>query len=217
MRINAYVAQSTGWSRRQSDQAIVSGRVTVNGATAELGQQVSASDIVTADGKKLILPESKTIMLNKPVGYVVSRNGQGSPTVYDLLPKSYQTLKPVGRLDKDSSGLLLLTNDGQLAAKLTHPTQQKQKVYIVHLDKPLREADEQKMAIGIKLEDGPSKLQLAAQSENRQLWQVTMHEGRNRQIRRTFAAIGYEVAALHRIKIDDYELSNLREGSFQAL
>ena len=129
MRINKFVALATGMSRRTADQAIAEGRVAVNGRPPTAGQQVTDEDQINLDGQTLQKPAATTIMMNKPVGYVVSRDGQGSQTIYDLLPEEYQGLKPIGRLDKDSSGLLLLTNDGTLAQELTHPKYHKQKVY----------------------------------------------------------------------------------------
>ena len=106
MRINVYLASATGISRRQADKLIMQGRISVNGDVATLGRQVSAEDIIKLDLEVLALhPKPATIMLNKPIGYIVSRNGQGSPTIYDLLPAELRPLKPVGRLDKDSSGL----------------------------------------------------------------------------------------------------------------
>jgi 23S rRNA pseudouridine2605 synthase len=123
MRLNKFIAQSTGLSRRAADAAIAQGRVSVNGREAALGKEVGESDTVVLDNSAITpAVNTVTIMLNKPVGYVCSRNGQGSKTVYDLLPPEYQQLKPVGRLDKDSSGLLLMTNDGDLAYELTHPS-----------------------------------------------------------------------------------------------
>src|ERR1700760_3036107 len=122
MRINKFVAASSGLSRRKADELIAKGSVTVNGKRVEQGQDVSDADIVKLGTNILKLPAAATIMFNKPVGYVVSREGQGSRTIYELLPQQYQSLKPVGRLDKNSSGLLLLTNDGNLANDLTHPS-----------------------------------------------------------------------------------------------
>lgn len=214
MRINRYIAVSTGLSRRASDQLIVEGRVTVNNQPVQAGQQVQDGDIVTLDGKVVKVKARTTIMLHKPVGVVVSRNGQGSQTIYDLLPAELHTLKPVGRLDKDSSGLLLLTNDGQLANELTHPSYMKQKQYEVGLDKPLTDTDKHQIEHGVDLEDGPSRLQLEGNSTK---WLVTMGEGRNRQIRRTFAALGYEVKQLHRIQFGDYKLGKLSAGDYQQL
>jgi 23S rRNA pseudouridine2605 synthase len=119
MRLNKYIAFHTGLSRRRVDQLIKDGKVMVNTKPASLGQEISAQDKVAVDGLEVkSAGKITTIMLNKPAGYVVSRNGQGSKTIYDLLPEEFHNLKPIGRLDKDSSGLLLLTNDGALANEL---------------------------------------------------------------------------------------------------
>lgn len=221
MRINKFLAQATGLSRRAADSAIAAGRVQVNGVPCSMGQDVSADDRVSLDGKPLdsrVLtapPAPLTIMLNKPPGYVVSRNGQGSRTIYDLLPPEYERLKPIGRLDKDSSGLLLLTDDGQLAHSLTHPSRQKVKVYEVTLDKPLQPLHRQMISeFGVTLADGPSCLQLERLHDgDDHAWRITMHEGRNRQIRRTFAALGYTVITLYRTEFGNYTLNGLRPGT----
>jgi len=223
MRINKFIAQATGLSRRAADQAIAEGKVTLNQQPARPGDAVQTSDVVTLDGQPLQLaPKTTTILLNKPVGYVCSRAGQGSRTIYDLLPPELHHLKPVGRLDKDSSGLLLLTNDGQLANELTHPRYVKQKVYEITLDKPLVGPDKVKIEQGVQIDDYTSRLQLSV-IENRTLkikdcsWRVVMSTGRNRQIRRTFAALGYEVKTLHRINFGTFALNELASGSWQAL
>jgi 23S rRNA pseudouridine2605 synthase len=215
MRINKFVAQATGMSRRAADAALEAGRIQVNGQPPAAGQQITNSDAVTLDGRA-ITPDVKTLtlILNKPVGYVVSRDGQGSQTIYDLLPPEYHKLKPVGRLDKDSSGLLLLTNDGELANRLTHPKYEHCKVYEVELDKPLEPLHQQMINdIGVQLEDGPSQLQLEKLDDARH-WRITMREGRNRQIRRTFASLGYTVAGLHRTEFSDYVLNDLAPGKY---
>ena len=163
MRVNQFIAAGSSLSRRAADQAIAAGRVLVNGQTPSAGQQITSQDVVTLDGAP-ITPDVKpiTIMLNKPRGYVVSRDGQGAQTVYDLLPLELQRLQPVGRLDKDSSGLLLMTTDGQLAQELTHPRYVKQKVYEVTLDAPLQPLHRQIIAEqGIELTDGRSQLGLS--------------------------------------------------------
>lgn len=220
MRLNKFIALATGMGRRPADQAVASGRVQVNGKTATVGQEVNETDQVTLDGLVLTAPDgpTTTIMLNKPAGYVVSRSGQGSTTIYDLLPTEYHHLKPVGRLDKDSSGLLLLTNDGQLTFELTHPSRQKQKVYEVTLDKPLQPLHRQMVVdYGILLDDGPSKFQLERLRDgDEKQWRVIMHEGRNRQIRRTFTALGYTVTKLHRTQFGNYTLGTLRPGHYAA-
>jgi 23S rRNA pseudouridine2605 synthase len=217
MRINKFIAQATGLSRRAADAAIEAGKVSVNGKIATLGQTISETDDVTLDNRQLAHTTDKLlIMLNKPVGYVVSRDGQGSKTIYDLLPAEYHSLKPIGRLDKYSSGLLLLTNDGQLAQELAHPSKQKIKVYEIVIDKPLATQDKQKVEQGIPLDDGPSKLQLNALSNDDKHWQVTMREGRNRQIRRTFYALGYAVTHLHRTQFGNYSLHDLETGAYRV-
>jgi 23S rRNA pseudouridine2605 synthase len=220
MRVNKYVAAATGLSRRAADQAIEKGRVTVNGKKAQPGQEVNQTDEVRLDHKKLAGPSAvQTIMFNKPVGYVVSRDGQGSKTIYDLLPPDFHHLKPVGRLDKDSSGLLLLTNNGQLAQELTHPKYRKMKIYEVELDKPLTSADWQKITeVGVRLEDGVSRFELHRLEKNDGLkWVVTIYEGRNRQIRRSFAVLGYTVKRLHRSHFGDYFLGDLQPSDFKIL
>lgn len=211
MRINQYIANATGVSRREADKYIENNRVRVNSAVAKIGQQVAEDDEVYLDDKLLQTQKHQSIIINKPTGYVCSRDGQGSKTVYDLLPADLHNLKPVGRLDKDSSGLLLMTNDGKLANELTHPSKQKQKIYNVSLDKSLQPQDVIKIEAGIPLDDGLSSLKLEGEGTD---WQVTMHEGRNRQIRRTFEALGYQLNKLHRIQFGDYKIDSLESGKF---
>ena len=215
MRINKYVALASGMSRRGADEAISDKRITVNGQVALTGQEVAVNDKVTLDSQPITLPKVlQTVVLNKPVGYVCSREGQGSKTIYDLLPPELHHLKPVGRLDKDSSGLLLLTNDGDLAHQLTHPSSQKEKVYEVELDKPLSEMNKVKIESGIEIGDGLSKLGLSGIEKN---WTVTMNEGRNRQIRRTFEAVGNSVEKLHRTQFGPYSLEELPLEKYRVL
>lgn len=221
MRINKFLAAATGMGRRTADGELAAGTVLVNNVVATLGQQVTTADIVIYKGQVLdtsILKKTRhmTIMLHKPVGYVVSRNGQGSPTIYSLLPPACYGLKPIGRLDKNSSGLLLLTNDGQLAQELSHPSSHKLKVYEVALDAPLQPLHRQIICDhGIPLTDGLSRFEVERLHEgNEKQWRVIMHEGRNRQIRRTFAALGYTVARLHRTNFGDYKLGSLRAGAY---
>ncbi len=219
MRLNQFIARATGMSRRQADSAISEGRIWINGIPATLGQPFAESDKITLDGRPLSKQaELTTIMLHKPVGYVCSRNGQGSKTVYDLLPPELHTLKPVGRLDKDSSGLLLMTNDGTLANELTHPRYAKTKVYEVRLNKPLDKEDvDQISQQGVLLDDGVSKLGLLPTTKDKDQWRITMQEGRNRQIRRTFAALGYTVTHLQRSSFGQYKLDNLPLGHYQEV
>ena len=195
-------------------------RISVNGKVANIGQDVDGqSDIIKLDDKQITLPATTTvIMLNKPIGYVCSRNAQAkdAKTVYELLPSDLRQLKTIGRLDKDSSGLILLTDDGDMAHKLTHPSFAKTKEYIVELDHPLAPLHQQMIAdFGINLADGPSKLLLERLDDERTKFRVIMHEGRNRQIRRTFAALGYQVVSLHRISFGPYQLGDLKSGNYK--
>lgn len=215
MRINQFVAKATGMSRREADKVISSGALKIDGRRAELHDNVTNDNHITLQGRILHVPDKAvTIMLNKPVGYVCSRNGQGSKTVYSLLPQQFHNLKTVGRLDKDSSGLLLLTSGGSLANQLTHPKYQKEKVYEVELNKDLSATDQKAIEQGVELEDGLSKLRLEGQGKN---WTVKMNEGRNRQIRRTFEKLGYQVTKLHRTKFGDYTLSQLQSSQLQKI
>ena len=220
-RLNKFLASKVGLSRREADNFIASGKVLVNGKKAELGARIKESDEIILDGKKIENSPSKYIylMLNKPVGYVSSRKAQGdAPTLYELLPEKYKKLKTVGRLDKNSSGLILLTNDGDFAFSHTHPKFYKLKTYLVTLDHALEPLHQQEISdFGIQLEDGPSKLFLSKLNDDRTEWQVEMSEGRNRQIRRTFSALGYEVVKLHRIEFGAYKLGQLESGNYQEV
>lgn len=219
MRINKFLAAAIGVSRRAADTIIARGEVTINGAQPTVGQTVSANDVVKLRDRVLTLDTPLTIVMNKPTGYVVSRDGQGSATIYDLLPKKYHALKPVGRLDKNSSGLLVLTTDGQLAHKLTHPSFRKVKVYEVTVSKPLQPLHRQMISdYGVQLDDGPSKLQLERIHEHSDTeWMIRMSEGRNRQIRRTFEALGYTVIRLHRTMFGPLSLDQLRIGQITEI
>jgi 23S rRNA pseudouridine2605 synthase len=221
IRLNKLLAQQLTVGRRAADELISNGKVLVNGNPAVLGARVMLTDTVTVNGTQL-KPLSGSafvyVLLNKPIGYVCSRRQQGeTPTIYSLLPATHQHLKTVGRLDKDSSGLILLTNDGDFAHRLTHPSFAKVKKYEVTLDKPLQPLHRQMIADrGIDLPDGRSQLQLDRLHEGDVQWLVTMHEGRNRQIRRTFAALSYKVEQLHRIQFGPYLLGSLQSGKIQS-
>ena len=215
MRLNQFVARATGLSRRAADKAIAQGRVSLNGNIARPGEQVLPGGNVTLDNQSIFLPTLlTTIILNKPAGYVCSRQGQGSKTIYDLLPPKMHNLKPVGRLDKESSGLLLLTNDGQLAYELTHPKYAKTKVYVIVLGRQLAQEHQKLIQKGVRLDDGQSKLAIRQLDQKGREWEVRMSEGRNRQIRRTFAALGYKVTSLHRTQFGAYLLNGLLTGQF---
>lgn len=219
-RLNKYLALQLGISRREADNLIEYDHVRVNGEKVTLGARFNEGDQITVKGKPL---KSGAVfvylMMNKPIGYVSSRRQQGeTPTIYALLPEKYHHLKPVGRLDKDSSGLILLTNDGDFAYQMTHPKFYKNKSYEVSLDAPLAPLHHQIIGDhGIQLEDGPSKLVLERVDDTRENWIVTMHEGRNRQIRRTFSALGYKVTKLHRTDFGHYSLGEIKPGNYSIV
>ena len=216
-RLNKFVALALGVSRRQADELIEQGKVTVNDQPATLGQRITTTDIIRYGNKPLTAQAHQLILLHKPVGYLCSRASQGGvPTIYELLPKSLHHLKPVGRLDKDSSGLILLTNDGDFAHQMMHPSFHKMKRYLVTLDQPLQPLHRQMINdFGVQLPDGPSRLTLERQHDgDDHRWIVQMSEGRNRQIRRTFAALGYTVTKLHRTDFGNYTLGDIKRGEF---
>jgi len=223
IRLNKFIASRLNVGRRAADDLITTGKVRLNGEAPALGARVFPGDDVIADGTRLAFtdtPDFTYLLLNKPVNYVCSRRQQGdTPTIYSLLPAQYQHLKPVGRLDKNSSGILLLTNDGDLAHQMTHPSFGKIKKYEVELDTPLQPLHRQMINdFGITLPDGPSKLHLERlQDGSDTAWSVTMHEGRNRQIRRTFAALGYEVTRLHRTNFGPLSLHELDGKPFKII
>lgn len=221
IRLNKFLATQTGLSRRAADEAIEKGSVTINGVPAIIGNQVKSDDIVALDGATIDHASARLVItVHKPVNYVSSRRQQGeSPTLYDLLPPEYQALKLVGRLDRDSSGLILLTNDGDFAHQMTHPSFRKRKIYQVTLDQPLQPLHRQMISdFGLMLEDGKSQFELdrLIDGDDTQ-WIVTMHEGRNRQIRRTFAALGYTVTSLHRTEFGPYTLGDLTPGMWRPV
>lgn len=220
-RLNKYLALQLGISRREADNLIDQGKVIVNGKPAILGGRLQPGDELIVSGKPVTKQaDYQYLLFNKPVGYVCSRRAQGdNATIYDLIPKQYHALKPVGRLDKNSSGVLLLTNDGDFAYRMTHPKFYKVKVYEVTLDYDLEPLHQQMISdYGVQLEDGGSKLSLERLHDSgRQAWRVIMSEGRNRQIRRTFAALGYEVTSLHRTNFGDYSLGDIKPGEFKSI
>ena len=212
LRLNKFLAERLGVSRREADELIAAGKVTVDGKPAILGAHIDKTSKVCYN-KKIVPFETDFLYLafNKPVGYVCSRRAQClAPKLYELLPEKYHKLKNVGRLDKDSSGLILFTNDGDFAFQMTHPKFHKEKVYEVKLSRPLEPLHQQMISdYGIMLDDGPSKFTVIKDSDH---YTVILSEGRNRQIRRTFAALGYRVTALHRTQFGPYRLSGLKSG-----
>jgi 23S rRNA pseudouridine2605 synthase len=219
-RLNKHLALELGVSRREADNLIEKGQVTINDTPATLGARFNEGDSLKVNGKELSKDTAyQYILFNKPTGYVCSRRDQGdNPTIYTLLPAEYHALKPVGRLDRDSSGLLLLSNDGDFAYQMTHPKFNKTKIYNVRLDRELEPLHQQMISDhGVLLDDGASKLMLERLSDDtRKSWIITMSEGRNRQIRRTFGALGYSVIKLHRTNFGNYSLGDIQPGKFET-
>lgn len=219
IRLNKFLAERLGLSRREADIAIKKHLVLVNSKPAVIGQQVDKNDIICYNSK--VVPFAKGFsyfIFHKPVGYVCSRKSQGeTSTIYDLLPADMKSLKTVGRLDKDSSGLIILTDDGDFSFRMTHPKFVKTKVYEVTLDRDLEPLHQQMICdFGVKLNDGVSKLGLSRiDNASRKKFEVTMSEGRNRQIRRTFGALGYTVVELHRKQFGPYNLGDLKVGKYR--
>lgn len=216
-RLNKFLASRLGISRREADDMIKNLAVKVNDSPPKIGQKVFESDIVTLANQVISKqPTYRYFLLNKPVGYVCSRKSQGkNPTIYNILPDSLGQYKTVGRLDKNSSGLIILTNDGDFAHQMTHPKFNKNKTYEIKLDKPLEPLHHQMIVdFGIQLSDGISKFHLEKMDSSK-TWKVFMKEGRNRQIRRTFQALGYRVLKLHRTDFGSFNINNLKAGEFK--
>ena len=219
MRINRYLAYRYGSSRRDADQAIAAGEVYVNSSPAAMGQQINAStDVIVWAGHTPLQTKSPTmIMLNKPVGHVCSKHGQGAPTIYDLLPQEYSHLIIAGRLDKDSCGLVILTSDGQAAQELSHPSHDKLKHYHVRTTSPISSAHIRELMLGVDIGDTrPSRMSVTPTgSDNTYL--VVLGEGRNRQIRRSLSALGYQITLLHRVQLGNYQLGALASGKYSVV
>jgi 23S rRNA pseudouridine2605 synthase len=212
-------------SRRRMAEAVKQGRVLVNGRVAASFTQLvdTDKDLLLLDGEAVrpAPDEPVYLLLNKPAGFLsTTRDERGRPTVMELLPEKYKhkNLYPVGRLDLDSRGLLLLTNDGDLTFRLTHPRFEKEKEYLVELDRPLSEADSARFEAGLELEDGMTwPVRLSRRQANPPLYSVVLHEGRKRQLRRMFGSLGYKVADLQRVRMGGLTLGTLAEGKTREL
>ena len=222
IRLNKYLANAGVCSRREADEFIQSGVVTVNGVVAtELGMKVKRSDEVKFHDQPVTLEKKVYVLLNKPKDYVTtSDDPQQRKTVMDLVKDACpERIYPVGRLDRNTTGVLLLTNDGDLASKLTHPKFLKKKVYHVFLDKNVSEEDLQKIAEGIELEDGEVHADAIEYADDRDKSQVgiEIHSGRNRIVRRIFEKLGYRVVKLDRAQFAGLTKKNLRRGDWRFL
>ncbi|MBV9468136.1 MAG: pseudouridine synthase [Abitibacteriaceae bacterium] len=224
-RLQKLIARAGVASRRAAEELITQGRVTVNGhVIKELGAKADPlSDRIIVDGKPLHFPTgpATVILLHKPKGVVTTKKDpEGRPTVLQYLPEKYQHLHPVGRLDYDTSGVLLLTDDGELTQLLTHPSHGVEKVYWARVRGHLSSETLKRLATGIYLEDGktaPCKVRVRAQTENNSLVEMTLHEGRTRQVRRMLEAVGHPVRALRRISFGGVVLEGMLTGDYRVL
>jgi len=220
MRINQYLASCGLASRRGAESLVRDGRVTINGSVIkDLSTRVSDTDDVRVDGKAIHSENKKVyVLLNKPKDYVTTvQDERRRRTVMDLI-NVRERIFPIGRLDAKSTGLLLLTNDGDLAYRLTHPRFKLAKVYRVTLTADFAEKDLTSMESGLQLEDGPTRpCRVRYYRETADHVEVRLHEGRNRQVRRMFAALGYEVKSLQRVRFGPLELKGLERGKWRLL
>jgi pseudouridine synthase len=221
-RLQKALASAGLGSRRKCEEMIERGRVTINRKRAGLGDRIDPErDKVEVDGIPIDLQtEKKYFLLNKPAGFVTTvKDPRGRPTVMDLIQEEGR-LFPVGRLDKDTRGLLLVTNDGYLAQKLTHPGHGIEKTYLVQASGQLTKQGLQRLRKGIRLEEGktqPARVRVIRQSGERCLLEITIHEGKKRQVRRMLAAIGLKVLDLMRTRIGPLTLHGVEEGTYRPL
>lgn len=225
MRLQKFLARAGVASRRGSENLMTAGRVCVNGAVVcELGSRVDPLvDVVTVDGMEVHLADgSVTLMLHKPAGVITTMSDpQGRPTVADLVPhERYPGLFPIGRLDFDTTGLLLFSTDGELGNGLLHPRRHVGKTYEAILDGRICEKDAARLREGVLLDDGmtlPAKVEVVDVSRNRSRVDITIHEGRKRQVRRMCSFVGHPVVELHRKSFGPLELRGLEAGAWRML
>ncbi|UFS69267.1 rRNA pseudouridine synthase [Geomonas sp. RF6] len=223
-RLQKILSQAGVASRREAEGIILEGRVAVNGeVVSELGRKADPeADSITVDGKKLNLGEKRVyVLLYKPVGYVTTmKDPQGRPVVSDLLKSVPARVYPVGRLDYNTEGLLLLTNDGALAHALMHPSHEIDKGYLVRVGGHVSESQIQRLSEGVRLEDGltaPAVVTRVRESAQNSWISITIHEGRYRQVRRMCEAVGLQVVRLKRSRYDFLEIGELKPGEYRLL
>ena len=222
IRLNKYIASSGLCSRRKADELIEQGSVNVNGRIVkELGYLVQPKDKVFVNQKLIRPAKLEYYRFYKPAGYITTCDDEkGRKTIYDLLPENMLSLKPVGRLDKDSTGLLILTNDGDLINELTHPSVKVPKVYLVTVAARVQKQELEQMANGIEIEPGKTAyadIQVLEIDSKHTEMQITLYQGMNRQIRKMFEHFGYEVKTLKRIQHATIRIDGLRRGEFKPI
>ena len=223
MRINKYIAASGVASRRKADELISAGRVKVNNITLqEPGYDVKPDDRVTVDGKRISVSEKKVyIALNKPIGYVTTvSDNQGRPTVMDLITDIEERIFPVGRLDYNTSGLLLLTNDGDFSQKISHPIHELGKTYRAKVQGIISREKLARLRRGVDIGGfitSRAEVEIYKELPKQTIVDITIHEGKNRQVRKMFKAVGNPVIELKRISIGNVKLGRLIEGGYRNL
>jgi pseudouridine synthase len=221
-RLNKYIASSGLCSRRKADEIIESGVVKVNGKTVtELGYIVQEKDKVFVENKLIHPVKLQYYRFYKPAGYITTSDDEnGRKTIYDLLPENLHHLNPVGRLDKDSTGLLILTNDGELANQLTHPSVKVPKLYRVTIDSKITNEDISKMNSGIEIEPGKlayAQVRIIEVDNKHTTMEILLFQGLNRQIRKMFEYLGHNVVSLKRIQHATLNLDGLKRGEFKPI
>ena len=223
VRLNKYIADAGICSRRKADELIGNGNVKVNGAVMkELGYQVEDGDVVMVNGKKIETAGKKVyVVVNKPLGYITSMDDdKDRKTVAELVSDIPERLFPVGRLDYNTSGLLIMTNDGQLTYTLTHPKHEVYKTYIAKVAGVLSDARIAKLRKGVDIGGfvtSPAKVKVIKQMPRHAIVEISIREGKNRQVRKMFAAVGNKVQELQRVSIGDIKLGRLMEGHYRKL
>lgn len=223
MRINKYLASCGLGSRRKVEELVQNNKVKVNGkVVSSLAFSVSEKDQVEVDGNIVKPAQNFTyLMLHKPKGYITSTSDdRGRKTIMDLLPEEYKNLKPVGRLDYDSEGLLILTDDGDLAFNLTHPSHEVGKTYVVKIEGKISEGELAVLRAGVVIEGqrlSKCKVKKLEEKDNKTKLEITIFEGKNRQVRKMLEAVGYLVIFLKRTKIGELRLSGVDRGKFRSL
>lgn len=213
IRINKYLADKKICSRREADELIKQGKVSINGKKAELGEMVREADKVEVSGK---MKELVYIAFNKPEGIITHSPQKGEVSIADIL-KTKHKIFPLGRLDKDSRGLIILTNDGRITDKILNPVERHEKEYEVRVNKPVSSNFIRQMEQGVKLDDGCVAQKCVLKKIDKFSFSIILTEGKKRQIRRMCAALEYEVMDLNRIRIMDIKLGELKSGGYWML
>jgi 23S rRNA pseudouridine2605 synthase len=216
MRLNAFLARAGVASRRRADDLIKAGRVTVNGEPGQLNSEVGAHDRVEVDGRAVERQRLRYVLLHKPAGVITTaRDPRGRPTVVELVPGEPRVV-PVGRLDADTTGALLLTNDGQLAHRLAHPRYGVEKTYVAEIEGDPDDDVLQRLREGVELDDGPTAPAQATRLGPGRV-EVVLHEGRKHQVKRMLAAVGHPVRRLHRSAYAGLTVEGLEPGAWREL